>query len=70
MAGEEVTIEGIALKLPRNSYRATSAFMATNDESLYVSLFAMRSIAFDKFNIDAEVSSLDEATKIFSEPLR
>jgi hypothetical protein len=70
MAGEEVTIEGIALKLPRNSYRATSAFMATNDETLYVSLFAMRSIAFDKFNIDAEVSSLDEATKIFSEPLR
>jgi len=68
MGGQEVSIEGIALRLPRNPYRALNAFMATTDDKLFVSLFAMRQIEFKSFSIEAEVASFNEAIKIFSEP--
>ncbi len=69
MAGEEVTIEGIALQLPRNPYRALSGFMATDDDRLSIYLFALRPVEFRSFDIEAEVVSFNEAIKIFSEPV-
>lgn len=69
MAGEEVAIDGIALQLPRNPYRALSAFMATGDDRLYIYLFALRPLEFRSFDIEAEVVLFNEAIKIFSEPI-
>jgi hypothetical protein len=69
MAGKEVAIEGIALQLPSNPYRALSSFMATDDDRLYIYLFALRAVEFRSFDIDAEVASFNEAIKIFSEPV-
>lgn len=67
MAGAEVVIDGIALVLPRNPFRATDAFLTTTETELWASVRLARPVEFATFKISDEIISLNEAVKIFAE---
>jgi hypothetical protein len=67
MAGQEVTIDGITLALPKNPSHAHHAFLMTMDRTLDVSVHFSRIVEFANFRIDEELPVLNEAVKILAE---
>jgi len=69
MAGREVTIDGVSLTLPPNPQRVLHAFMGKQDDKLAISLFAVRPMQFETFDIAQEIASFSEALNMVAEPL-
>lgn len=69
MVEAEVVIDGVSLVLPKNPHQAVNAFLTVDDKGFTASVQATRSIEFDKFNIRKEIAALNEAVKMFMEPV-
>jgi hypothetical protein len=67
MAGQEVTIDGVTLDLPKNPSHAYHAFLMTTGRALDVSVHFSRIVEFANFRIDDELPVLNEAVKILAE---
>jgi hypothetical protein len=67
MGGQEVTIDGVTLELPKNPSRAYHAFVATSGKTLDASVNFSRTVEFATFKIRDEIPALNEAVKIFAE---
>jgi hypothetical protein len=67
MGGQEVTIDGVTLELPKNPSRAYHALVATSGKTLDASVNFSRTVEFATFKINEEIPTLNEAVKIFAE---
>jgi hypothetical protein len=67
MAEQEVVIDGVSLTAPRNAQHATGAYIAVNEDSFSVSVHFVRRVEFSKFSLSDDVTSFNEAVKMFME---
>lgn len=67
MANAEVVIDGVSLLLPKNEFRAATAFLLREEHYLSAAVQLFRTVEFAKFSLDDEVARCDEATKMFLE---
>lgn len=69
MAGSEVTIDGVSLLLPSNSFRVRRGWLTKTDKEVIASVESIQSVEFDKFEIGLDVDMFNDAIKMFVEPL-
>ena len=69
MANAEVVIDGVSLVLPRNPFRAGSAFLARTETNLLATVQLLRTVEFGTFNISDEIVAFNDSAKMFLEPV-
>ena len=63
----EVVIDGIALDLPSNHFRAERGWINKYKTTVEVAILLRRSIAFSRFSIEEELPVYNEAIGMFVE---
>lgn len=69
MVGEEVVIDGVSLKLPRNKFGAMNGWVTKLGATVIASVDLIRTIEFSSFNLETELRVLNESIKIFVEQM-
>jgi hypothetical protein len=67
MGGEEVAIDGVSLRLPRNKFGAMNGWVTKLGNTVIASVDLIRTVEFSSFNIETELKVLNESIKIFVE---
>jgi hypothetical protein len=67
MVGEEVVIDGVSLRLPRNKFGAMNGWVTKLGATIIASVDLIRTVEFASFNLETELNVLNESIKIFVE---
>ena len=67
MVGQEVTIDGVSLILPRNKFGAMNGWVTKLGTTVIANIDLLRTVTFSSFEIEKELEVVNESIKIFVE---
>jgi len=70
MADTEVTIDGVSLSLPANSFGAVAGWLSRIGKNLTAAVMLFRNIDFEKFSIENDIVVFNNAIKVYTEEIR